>query len=862
MLKKLIQATLLQLLFSFSGFIFPDDDIEEVVITGSYIGDEGANLTPTEIIQKEDYLNLNITNIAEISKYLSSASGSNFQANTLGGIDQGMSSITLRGLDQASTLLLLNSKRHTYAGTPSNDGEGYIDAHIIPEIAFERIEILKEGATSLYGSDAVAGVVNFITYKKFDGYKLRFGDQTTTNYNQKDQNIGFLFGETLGNWDLVLGANLLNRSPLSAAEIDGIAELAISGLGNTFIVTSADEIEDGLYSGSYEEGQIVPDPNCVENGGILSGFCRFLYGNRFNIVNEEDHSKFYISASNEIHNISLITSNIRVIDNPQSPSYPALPYLSRLIEPGEGSSPFNVPVRWYGRPLGSQYPSPFSPKDISQYHFNYTFFTTVDNYDFELSLTTSEHKNFHNRPDVIDSRFQDAMQGRGGVNGNERWNIFEPNLNSESLVNYVRGAEKSEKIGNLTSLDLIGSSQFNSNFSFVFGAQVANEALKITYNDLARTEFDASGKLLRVADLFFLGGGQNVDANRNKSALFIETKTELQNLVDLQVSGRYENFKNDSSFNPKIALTTLFSDSFVIRFSRGTSFSMPSMAQMFSNEINLGSVRDFDASIFVRQAQIGNPNLQPSTATNQNYGFIWKVENQAISLDFWNINYKGRIIAESAQAKLINDPYGSSITRNELGDLVGVTTTYINEEVTDVSGLDFSYEKVFQLGDYGQMDFAVKATQISEFLTPSLQEGGESRKLINRVGRYNFDSNIHSLPKKRINSFLDWKYQDYKFRLIARFIDSYKNNRAIPESALNIGYRSKIDSSLMFDLSIKRSFGNYFENLDLIGSLAFINLLDEKPPLLYDAPDFSFDTRVHDPRGRMINIQFELSPKK
>lgn len=862
MLKKLIQATLLQLLFSFSGFIFPDDDIEEVVITGSYIGDEGANLTPTEIIKKEDYLNLNITNIAEISKYLSSASGSNFQANTLGGIDQGMSSITLRGLDQASTLLLLNSKRHTYAGTPSNDGEGYIDAHIIPEIAFERIEILKEGATSLYGSDAVAGVVNFITYKKFDGYKLRFGDQTTTNYNQKDQNIGFLFGETLGNWDLVLGANLLNRSPLSASEIDGIAELAISGLGNTFIVTSADEIEDGLYSGSYKEGQIVPDPNCVENGGILSGFCRFLYGNRFNIVNEEDHSKFYISASNEIHNISLITSNIRVIDNPQSPSYPALPYLSRLIEPGEGSSPFNVPVRWYGRPLGSQYRSPFSPKDISQYHFNYTFFTAVDGYDFELSLTTSEHKNFHNRPDVIDSRFQDAMQGRGGVNGNERWNIFEPNLNSESLVNYVRGAEKSEKIGNLTSLDFIGSSQFNSNFSFVFGAQVANEALKITYNDLARTEFDASGKLLRVADLFFLGGGQNVDANRDKTALFIETKTELQNLVDLQVSGRYENFKNDSSFNPKIALTTLFSDSFIIRFSRGTSFSMPSMAQMFSNEINLGSVRDFDASIFVRQAQIGNPNLQPSTATNQNYGFIWKIENQAISLDFWNINYKGRIIAESAQAKLINDPYGSSITRNELGDLIGVTTTYINEEVTDVSGLDFSYEKFFQLGDYGQLDFSVKATQISEFLTPSLQEEGDSGKLINRVGRYNFDSNIHSLPKKRINSFLDWKYQDYKFGLIARHIDSYKNNRTIPESALNNGYRSKINSSLMFDLSIKRSFGNYFENLDLIGSLAFINLLDEKPPLLYDAPDFSFDTRVHDPRGRMINIQFELSPKK
>ena len=324
----------------------------------------------------------------------------------------------------------------------------------------------------------------------------------------------------------------------------------------------------------------------------------------------------------------------------------------------------------------------------------------------------------------------------------------------------------------------------------------------------------------------------------------------------------FKNFKNDSSFNPKISLTTLFSDSFAIRLSRGTSFSMPSMAQMFSNEINLGSVRDFDASIFVRQAQIGNPNLQPSTATNQNYGFIWKAKNQAISLDLWNINYKGRIVAESAQAKLINDPYGSSITRNELGDLIGVTTTYINEEATDVSGLDFSYEKIFQLGNFGQLGLVVKGTEISEFLTPSLQDEVNSGKLINRAGRYNFDSNIHSLPKKRVNSFLDWEYQDYKFGLIARYIDSYQNNRTIPESALNIGYKSKIDSSLMFDFSIKRSFGNYFENLELIGSLAFINMLDEKPPLLYDAPDFSFDTRVHDPRGRMINIQFELSPKK
>ena len=76
-----------------------------------------------------------------------------------------MAAITLRGLDHASTLLLIDSKRHTFAGTPSNDGEGYLDANIIPAIALKQIEILKEGSTSIYASDAVAVVINVMTNK-------------------------------------------------------------------------------------------------------------------------------------------------------------------------------------------------------------------------------------------------------------------------------------------------------------------------------------------------------------------------------------------------------------------------------------------------------------------------------------------------------------------------------------------------------------------------------------------------------------------------------------------------------------------------------------------------------------------------
>ena len=140
--------------------------------------------------------------------------------------------------------------------------------------------------------------------------------------------------------------------------------------------------------------------------------------------------------------------SIDVNDNPQSPSYPALSFMSRKILPGQGGSPFSVPVTWYGRPLGSAFPSPISPKDIDQYHLSGSVNIELDNQaNLELSVTKSKHKNFHNRPDTINSRMELAIAGKGGANGNETWNLFNPLLNSSSLIEYIKGSEQSLKIG-------------------------------------------------------------------------------------------------------------------------------------------------------------------------------------------------------------------------------------------------------------------------------------------------------------------------------------------------------------------------------------------------------------------------------
>ena len=206
------------LFYSFIFFLAFLNAEEEIVVTGSYLKNSENDLSPVETFSKDDYLKFNTMSLSEISRYIPSISGSHFQTNSMDGEDQGMSAITLRGLDHASTLLMINTKRQTFAGTPSHEGEGYIDANIIPDIAIKSIEILKEGATSIYGSDAVAGVINVLTQKDFEGFLFRSDHQITESHKQNDNKVGFLYGFKSNKSNLILGIETVSYTHLRAHE--------------------------------------------------------------------------------------------------------------------------------------------------------------------------------------------------------------------------------------------------------------------------------------------------------------------------------------------------------------------------------------------------------------------------------------------------------------------------------------------------------------------------------------------------------------------------------------------------------------------------------------------------------------------
>ena len=849
---------------------------EEIVVTGSYIKNTDNELSPIETFSRDDYLKFNTMSLSEISRYVPSISGSHFQTNSMDGEDQGMSAITLRGLDHASTLLMINTKRQTFAGTPSNEGEGYIDANVIPEIAIKSIEILKEGATSIYGSDAVAGVVNVLTQKDFEGFLFRSDHQITESHKQNDNKVGFLYGFKNDINKLVFGLESFYRSPLSARQIDGIADLSISTFGKTFITTEKEDISSGPYKGTYEKGEKIPDPNCKNNGGILlGGFCKFAYGERFNIINKERHHKAYFNLNTSIedsylisNDLNIIYAKVNVLDNPQSPSYPALPFLTRNIFPGEGGSPFKNEIKWRGRPLGSNYPSPFSTKDIFQYHVTDSMkFSFSDNDFLDISVTHSAHSNLAVRPDIINSRFLEALAGRGGEKKNLSWNLFS-DTNEDELVQYVSGNLVAKKKGSLSSIDGIYLTNLND-FDFSAGFQIARDTLDIKYNDLGRIEVDKEGQITKQADLFFLGGGTDVNKSRSKAALFGELNKSISQTLDIRAALRYEDFKNENSLDPKISLRFQPNDIFSLRFSTGTSFTMPSMSQMFGSDIVLGSVRDVNGSVFVRQGQTGNPTLKPAKSINSNLGFIiYPREEYSLSFDFFEINYKDRIEAESAQAIVLNNPNSSKITRNSSGEIIGVIASYVNEEKSIITGMDFEFNSLFDLYDFGSLNLKIISTTLFSFLTPEHDEHNDDtedhdhhrddEKLINRVGKFNYDAHIHSLPKNKINLFLDWEYSEFLLNWTSRYLSGYTNERQLSDYAISLGYTNKVSSFLIHDLSITRPINLKDGNIDL--KFGIINLTNEPAPKLFDAPDFSFDTRLHDPTGRTFtfSIQYQL----
>ncbi|MDD9894727.1 MAG: TonB-dependent receptor, partial [Gammaproteobacteria bacterium] len=253
--KMLCTAVSLSLLPVSGAVLAQDDVVEEVIVTGSFIRrTEGfRSASPLTQLTLEDIAAEGTPNMGDIVHSLSFNQGSSISSNITPGSGASETAINLRGLGAGATLDLVDGKRVI---------DGNVNA-MLPQIAIQRLDIVVDGAAALYGSAAVAGVVNFVPIKSYDGFKMEiFNQQTDRSDSYNEQMYSFIWGGDLGGWDIVTAGQWRDNSNLLWSDrpehYNAGFNFSSSGNPGQYAVPQRDE--NGMLTGTTRR---TGDPGCT-----------------------------------------------------------------------------------------------------------------------------------------------------------------------------------------------------------------------------------------------------------------------------------------------------------------------------------------------------------------------------------------------------------------------------------------------------------------------------------------------------------------------------------------------------------------------------------------------------------------------
>ena len=891
--------------------------IEEIVVTGSYIrrASQFDSPSPLTTIGFEDIADLGVNEISDIIERMTINTGSQNNPDAFTqNASTGTTNINLRGLGVNSTLVMLNSRRQVHSAVTTNRGNNFVDTSALPPmIAIDRIETLKDGATALYGSDAVAGVVNFITRSDFEGLDVQFDVQTVAGHPQDDQQFSLLYGGGTDRTHVLLAFSVLDRKPLTTTDkrLSTIAD-DLSAVGNpgSFLVTAlpgnpdyapvwtaafdtnfngvADLVEPTLglppVPGALTPLFVDPDCNAIAaqdpkvvpgvaqsvpspSGDIGIGLCQFDFGSYFSLVPEEERVSAYVELNHvfgdgldgrlELH----LTDNEALRNN--SPSFPITE--RNPISVNHPDNPFGTDVLWIGRVVGGGGTAGPTVHDSMTWRVAGSLTGDFnDNWGWDVGFQRSRNEFFVGAEDTVKDRLYSALTGFGGPDcdpatgapgvGDCRWfNPFGSSLtgtgtvNTPELIDHIQGPYTIDANTRLTTFDGVVTGNFGAlpggPAGIAVGAQIREEETHSDYSELAN----------RDAFMFVLGN-PDFASSREVTAAFVDLLLPVSEQLDLQLAARIEDYGGGvDSTDPKLTALWRPTDSFALRASVGTSFRSPSIFQAFGTQTTREELTDPlvpGATQFLpvrTQPNLSGKTLRPETADVANLGFTFSPGgNLELGVDYWSFDYTDVIIQQNPQALLDAAVAGDAaaarqIERGPTGGLLRVNSFYDNASSLRTDGLDFSIAYTMELAA-GTLRLGAQATAVSTYDLADPQAG-----VIDGAGKRNFANFATSVPELRGNAFMNWQRGIHGVNVYVHHIDSYLDDGQ-PGSLRPIGSHATVDAQ--YNLALDR-----FAGVTL--SFGGFNLTGEDPPPV--ATNGGFDSKVHDPRGRLLYARASVS---
>jgi len=821
-----------------------------VVVTGSYLSNirQSDVPSPTTVFGADHLDNIGAANVADLVQSLTINNGS------------------LRGLGVASTLVLLNGRRQVNTAALTNDGINFVDtSSLVPNIAIKRIEIVKDGAAAIYGTDAVAGVVNFITDNDFRGSAINLRHSRVTDEgSQKDSTVEVKFGWGDDDTDYMIAGSFYDRSPLTTTERRlSRPQDDTSSLGNPgafFLLGQLPVIDP---TGCSEQGG-RPIPSAAAQGALdafglpfQGGFCGFDFGDFFNLVAEEQRINLYGSMTQDLGNDSQFRLEVAYADNEasrgNSPSFPFLQLGSAVVPADNPGNIFPAslgPVLFFGRISGNGGSVSPSEGESQTYRVSAELDGKLfgsDNWRYDAALSIAKNDYDFATEDTVTERFRNALNGFGGAGcdpatgsrGQGPCQFFNPfatsfNVvpNDPALLDFIVGTQEIESSSELIVLDGVISGTIGSTSAGDIGLAVG---FQYRQEDFSR-DFDE----LSNRDAFaFIIGSSDFAQDRDVTALFAETLVPLSDSLELTAALRYEDYGGavGDTVDPKVSLLYRPSDAVSLRASASSSFRAPSQFQVGGQGTSLNQVTDpLGGTAFAAVRNLdpgaGGRNIRPEQSEAFNFGASFNPGNFSLDIDYWNFEFSDAIIAESFQALVNADPTGPRVVRSPAGTILFVFTDYVNATSIETDGLDIAASYDFDIGS-GTLSPFLDYTQVFNYDIIDPQAGA-----VEGAGNRNFTNFGSATPETRYTLGVNYITEKLGARLAYRAIDSFTDD----QNDQLVSSFNTIDAQVNYQFS-----DNYS------ATIGVTNLGDKRPPQVFT--NGGFESRTHDPRGRLAYIQ-------
>jgi len=688
--------------------------VEKMEITGSRVKRaevEGA--LPVTVITREDLEASGQATVAEYMRTSPYTQAGNFRPQS-GSSAQGFSEINLRGLGGRRTLVLVDGRRIAKSPIVGDS----VDMNSIPMAAVERIEILTDGASAIYGSEAIGGVINIILRKNFEGVAVSYSPtRVSLPKAGGDREEGSaILGVTSDKGRVIMGASYSQRDIIFQRDAFGTAgNRGASSFSNNYFRTS----------GSF----IAPVPGgCTnENFYISGGRCRYDFATVAADEAEVGTKSFFARGEYNINAdwTVFMTSSVNRVDS--FGRYAPVPgYV--VIEPGSAAHPWTP---GYPDPslqsrigqnetvlLGHRFAAG-GPRDTNTETNLYDTLLGVKGrfmgVDLEAGVRKSTSKYVETgRGYVIESLARQEIYSGA-------YNIFNPASTSTDVLNRFTTNVGRDGEFDQTEQYINGTIDVFKMSGGMSRLYLGYEQRKEVYQDLY-DPLSEGGVILGSA-------GNSAGGTRKVKAISGEFVMPITKQWEATLAGRWEDYSDyGSDFSPKASLRWAPTKDITLRASLGEGFSAPTLPQLTSKPAfsadsivdyqhciadgNPPSVCNTNPSFQINGTVISNPELTSEKSKQWSFGGTWDVTPSfSVKADMWNTKIDDVIVNISAQSIVNRDngtspfpiPAGLSITRDATGFITQVIRGATNEGTLEQRGLDLNAVYALPLGGWGRV---------------------------------------------------------------------------------------------------------------------------------------------------------------